>query len=382
MTMKKIIALAIAIVTVASIFSATVYAGTSEQAIVEINGTSFSINGGTKQKGYYMLAHNIGSTISVVYKGKDPFSYWQDGNGMTVSTDKSYSFSVLHPVSLTAVTSLEDNDEVSSRVIFFTEYNQTLSSKYYSPSEKITFPKASFRSGKHFVGWDHTDAEIKKEIEAGQSIIRVYPIFESDDSLSVNVFYKSEDSNKSVKSVSIGSGESFSFTAAETYNDKPFAYWIKNDKIISYTRNCSFFVNENTDVYAVYGKVDSEEPAIDINGKVEGNYISLTATRAVDESYTIVEHGIIITTNNEFGHDTPDNRAKADSALVLNGKDVRKTYASTNREYYGDFVINLNTNGKQSTVFAKGYITYSYVENGQTLTDTVYSDMAVVSNVN
>ncbi len=380
--MKRIFAVILSVMLIALSLSEAVFAETAgEKTIVQITGSRFSINSGASQRNYYMQEHAVGSTITVTYKGSDNFRFWKDENGMTVSTDKTYTFTVLHPVILSAISTSSASGNASANVTFMTEYGQVISTRSYASSEKILFPDVPFRVGKTFIGWDHTEEEIVEGIENGEEFIVVRPMFESEDEVGISVYYQVNGTNEFQRHSSIGQGSSYLATAPETYNGQPFAYWMKGDSIISYTLSCSFFANEDTDITAVYGDFKAEEPKAGISGKVNGNYIILTANRAIDESYTLIEHGIIIVTSSEFGHDTPENRTKADSALVLNGENVKKTYVSSNNEYYGNFAINLNTNGNDRTVYAKAYITYGVREDGETVLNTVYSDMTVVSNV-
>ena len=343
---------------------------------VTVSASDFTVDSGTTQHEYYYNTHGTGDTATVKYTGDGSFHHWKDGNGMNVSNDKAFSFPVLHPVDLTAIETVQNSGV--GMVVFYTEFEQVLSAQSYSSSETINFPADLNHSGKVFVGWDHTEAQIKAEIASGADFVAVHPVFESAQEYTISVYYRTESGDELQEERTVGSGESALFTAPESYNGLPFVCWVKNGDVISYNTSCSFFVLADAEIYALFGDSGELAPTVTLSGSVgeEDGIFHFDALRAVPETVTMIEHGIIVVTSDSFGHDTPANRERANAALTISGDGV-KVYRFTAPVYYGNDRINLNPKGKDKTIYAKGYVTYT---NGGTGI-TVYSDMVVLTNV-
>ncbi|MCQ2428578.1 MAG: hypothetical protein MJ137_09340 [Clostridia bacterium] len=224
---RKIVLLIVFVIMIVAIPCTIFAAETQETADVKISASRFTVTGkSVTQKNYYYQTRPIGNAITVTYKGTDNFRFWIDENGMAVSTEPVYSFTLLHPISLTAVTTARTGDQTSARVVFLSDYGQVISSRIYNDSEAIVFPEPLYRSGKRFIGWSFTEDDIVSEMLSGEEYIAVTPVFESIDQHSIEVYYKTNDNRELQTSTIIGSGESFVATAPESFNGQPFAYWL------------------------------------------------------------------------------------------------------------------------------------------------------------
>ena len=127
--------------------------------------------------------------------------------------------------------------------------------------------------------------------------------------------------------------ETITLDGAAEKNGKAFQYWIDPDtnEIVSYYRNYKFNVyehdGESTDTYrlmSVYDNVDNNKAATRVT-RIEGyseiyDWFSVYVERSVRTDYTLIQHGLIFTSNASVG--------QSDSKFEIGGTKVFTAVAS------------------------------------------------------
>ena len=83
----RITAIILAILLCLSTFPAAVFAedpapAESRYVAVSVAGSAFTVGSSAKQYGHYYNTHEIGSELTVTYKGSGNFRHWKDENGI------------------------------------------------------------------------------------------------------------------------------------------------------------------------------------------------------------------------------------------------------------------------------------------------------------
>jgi rhamnogalacturonan endolyase len=148
-----------------------------------------------------------------------------------------------------------------------------------------------------------------------------------------------------------------------------FSYWKDaNNQVVSYAPTFKFNVASDVTLTAVYDDSSAQLPSIImrnvVNDSTNGK-ISFITERAFPKSgYTLVSHGIILTSNEVIGVSPSNFQLSA-----VNGTTVLKnTATSTGLE--GTYVTN-KTATTGVTWYGRGYLTYSYDGSNY----TIYSDI-------
>ena len=145
-----------------------------------------------------------------------------------------------------------------------------------------------------FTGWSATADQIR----AATAPLIVYPKYTvNDETYTVDI-----TNNRYVS----GAGRYTNFQTvnlkAEPKNGsgETFSYWQNADgDIVSYERDYSFRINYDTELTAVYGETVTPEPIIRTSAicrDPDDMKITFYAERSIPESYTVLTHGILIST--------------------------------------------------------------------------------------
>ncbi len=192
--------------------------------------------------------------------------------------------------------------------------------------------------------------------EGNQKHIVMYPVYESTgNTYKVTV----HDAKGTTVSDSLAEGSGFTVTAASPDDGSVFQYWSDKENggsILSYDVNYFVLVSQDVDLYAVYGNAEiSNEPIIAMTNwytrddiSTGKSYLCFEATRDVPQEYTVIQHGVLYTTNSTVGTETE---------LVLNGgTDVNEIRAKENTNR-GVYTANFNmTVQLDKIIYARGYI--------------------------
>ena len=326
------------------------------------------------------------------------FLYWVNGNGNIVSTEPSYTFTMVRNTAVKAIYQHAD-ENAPARVIFRNSFNQivfdTASITDYTVEYNFTAALSSarpIRMGYTFDGWYLADADGKlTETEATNESIHdadgklvvVLPKYvkTSGETYSVKVSYKTEDGadiegHLPILEAEIPTGDKRNFTAKEIDGYK-FLYWKIGSDIVGYDSVYSVIrahaVTDAVELTAVYGAPDAEvEQSVIVNviqtyGTISGGkyVISNTMQYYVPmDGAKVIETGFVYGTSSRFSND------QAETNLVLDGA---KTYRSVNGStaIRGLYTFNGRLTQPTTTLYIRAYVIY---QSGDDI-ETVYSSV-------
>ena len=353
-----------------------VYAPTSDKVTLRVNGGGFTITGSSRIQKSVTKKVTPGTAVTVCYADDTrEFLHWVNESGRIVSKNKEYTFTVISASTLEAVSvSPDDYDGEKMAFVEFTSYyDQVLSAETYSTEDSIEFPAGPSRKGYTFTGWDHTEETIHSAIQAGETHITVKPTYEkSGNMVLINVSYLNVEHE--VDTYEAPEGELIRLEAPEI-PDHQFACWKAADGTMLSTEPVfQIMTVGDADIYAEYVPEGTEGleslPLIAMTGAsasvVDGkNKISFLAVRSVPEGFTVVEHGILRSTDSQYGE------ADAARTMVIGATNVKKN-PSTTLDNNGSYSVNITVGSKTTTkVYARGYLVVQDTEGNQT---TVYSE--------
>ena len=353
-----------------------VYAPTSDKVTLRVNGGGFTITGSSRIQKSVTKKVTPGTAVTVCYADDTrEFLHWVNESGRIVSKNKEYTFTVISASTLEAVSvSPDDYDGEKMAFVEFTSYyDQVLSAETYSMEDSIEFPAGPSRKGYTFTGWDHTEETIHSAIQAGETHITVKPTYEkSGNMVLINVSYLNVEHE--VDTYEAPEGELIRLEAPEI-PDHQFACWKAADGTMLSTEPVfQIMTVGDADIYAEYVPEGTEGleslPLIAMTGAsasvVDGkNKISFLAVRSVPEGFTVVEHGILRSTDSQYGE------ADAARTMVIGATNVKKN-PSTTLDNNGSYSVNITVGSKTTTkVYARGYLVVQDAEGNQT---TVYSE--------
>lgn len=161
---------------------------------------------------------------------------------------------------------------------------------------------------------------------------------------------------------------------ATNKTDVPFVYWyLDPDKVMSTSTSYSFYVVGNMTFSAKYD-TDKTDPEVNLfcstKYSTAAGKRSFIAKRSVDKTYTVVEHGVIITDEKGWN----DYYGKNQTAMIKDATRTRKAVAKGTANI-GTFDAKLKA-GKKEKWYGRSYVTYT---NGYK-TYTEYSDIVDYQN--
>ena len=325
------------------------------------------------QKGTYTSQIAIGSKVTITVTD-DNFINWVNRNKKIVTTEKTYTFIVTGENALTM--SEKGTSGLTAMVEFVSAYNQVLAGQMYGSSDSISLPYGPSKMGHTFIGWSLTQDEIHAKIKAGETYIKVTPVYEQDTSVSYTVTVYVDGIVDDTQSVTGILGGSTKTVFAPSVEGKKFLYWTdENDTVLGYDTSYFMKINKNIKIYAVYGVEAVEEKPVIVmtnvfttnsNGK---HKLSFTATRDIPEGYVLVEHGMLY---NVLGMSTKPTK----DTFILGGTDVSKA-VSNDVKTSGVLTVNMNmTGGEDIQVAARGYMIVKNITTNQEeiyYTDLIYT---------
>ena len=226
--------------------------------------------------------------------------------------------------------------------------------------------------GYTFTGWSLTTEEINGKIAAGETYIKVTPVYVQDKSKTYTVtVYVDGDTDGKQSETGVLPGAVKIVNAPEV-EGKVFRCWTDDtDTILGYDNSYSMQVSKNVTMKAVYidanTSAEAPKPVIAMTNvlKAENSKeISFSVTRDVPDGYTVIEHGMLY------------KAVENETELTLETSQVRKyMYGTTTPK--GIFTLNVNVTGKEDTqVAACGYL---IVQNAEGTIEIVYSKTEICS---
>ena len=273
---------------------------------VKYTVTCESVEGGTGTTNKEQYVYGQTATVTATASAGYEFVGWKDSYGTTVSTDATYSFTVIGDATLTPefvkVKTDEGADIAYVTVSFYHQSGKLLDSQKLVLGEgKITTTvNAPTKVGFDFLGWSAkasgATAEDVFDFETAtfSENTSLYPVFKAQDiTYTLTVVGLQTEQKAPQSSVTV---------TADPIEGKQFVGWKDaNGNIVSYDSTYTFIITGDTTLEAYYEQADSEvvkEPTIiiaqptyeDITG---GYKMSFYFNYTVPEDCKLVDIGII-----------------------------------------------------------------------------------------
>ena len=342
------------------------YMGTGR---LRVYGAGFKVNNGVTQTIYnYTQDFTIGEKVTLTATGEN-FAYWLNESNKIVSESKTYTFTIAGSVSFTAV--YKNSTEETAYVEFVSDYGQVMQAENYSSDSDIQIPGPVHKEGYKFISWNLTAEEIAAQIQAGQTYIKVTPIYEAlSDTFTITVIYDGDDENPEV--ITEYSGYQFKQMVAKNISGRTFSHWSDSETgetVLSTERVYSMYINRDTTVYAIYVDEGTEITKVStmvtnsITAKLlDENTKSLVvlATRDILDGYQLIEHGILYSANGAYG------KEGAEDAMIIGASGVGKgiSTAISQRGTYAH-TITLTETQLDIVVYARGYMILENIDGEQ-----------------
>ena len=268
--------------------------------------TCESVEGGTGKASEEQYVYGQTATVTATANDDYEFVGWKDSYGTTVSTDATYSFTVLGDTALTPefvkVKTEEGNEIAYVTVSFYHQSGKLLDSqKVVSGEGKITTTvNAPTKVGFDFLGWSAkaSGATAEDVVDFGTATFSentsLYPVFKAQDiTYTLTVVGLQTEQKAPQSSVTV---------TADPIEGKQFVGWKDaNGNIVSYDSTYTFIITGDTTLTACYEQADSvivKEPTITI---AQPTYVDITGgykmsfyfNYTVPEDCKLVDIGII-----------------------------------------------------------------------------------------
>lgn len=259
--------------------------------------------------------YEIGSqfTLTAVETDNSKFIHWVDTrSGRIVSTEPAYTFSLGTDTSLVAAFRAVDE---SGYIIFKEKNNKVVVTQ--SAAGDVTVPDDPYTMGYEFDSWVNPNG-VPQKFAAGDVIsANTFTndiIFTAHHTVAGEMYQVNLVNVDGMTSGTYKYDTKLTVKPAAAPQGQKFAYWQKDGQIISYEQSYTFYVGAyTTTVEAVYVPETQEvtpapiivmsEPTI-----VQTNKIAFFAERTLPSNYTLIETGILL--SSEIGTEiTVDNAA-------------------------------------------------------------------------
>ena len=280
---------------------------------VKYTVTCESVEGGTGKASEEQYVYGQTATVTATASDGYEFVGWKDSYGITVSTDATYSFTVLGDTALTPefvkVKTEEGADIAYVTVSFYHQSGKLLDSqKVVSGEGKITTTvNAPTKVGFDFLGWSAkasgatAEDVVNFETATFSENTSLYPVFKAQDIMyTLTVVGLQTEQKAPQSSVTV---------TADPIEGKQFVGWKDaNGNIVSYDSTYTFIITGDTTLEACYEQADSvivKEPTIII-----GEPIISVKQQGVSKKATMY-----------FNYDIPDGNKLVDIGVVyVSGK--------------------------------------------------------------
>lgn len=293
-----------------------------------------------------------GATVVVSY-GDNDFESWICESNRVVSNNREFEFSMAADTTLTA--NQKKSSVLSSTVSFYNANGDFISSGKFGKYSKFTsdnLPAEPSMYAHTFIGWDKTVDEINNELSKGNNVI-VTAQYERD--INYKLLYVLEGEVVDTDSDSDNGKNyyrqlSYVTVRARVHPGLQFWYWIDNDTgIVSYDQTYTFYITADTKLTAVYGFGNVTPKAItNIKGCFENeNKISFVSERYTPIDCTVLEHGILLTSDKNMS----DDDIVFGTYGVLKGKSTKNTNNGT-------YIVTKGNITSRQTWRARSYTIY------------------------
>lgn len=288
-------------------------------------------------------SYKPGSTLSLqaVDTTNNPFMFWKNANGKVLTTNKTYTLTIGTSDTLTAVFGEKANEK--HMVTFKNGYGEVIKSEYVQNGTPVTFPTPPTMYGYSFSKWD----KLESDVNSSTTDIIVTAVYEKlSEEVTITVNSGTGSGNYIIRTI-------VTITAAPADEGKKFSHWENSQNtIVDYNESYKFYATTNETFTAIYVNntvtVDPVATVIISSITETTDKLIFAVERNVPSIYTLISHGIIITSNNEIGG--------SEVNFIIGANDIIKgTGKSTNPT--GTYAAN-KVATKDQTWYARGYIVY------------------------
>ncbi len=304
------------------------------------------------------------------------FAYWIDNNsGRIVSEDDGYSFTLVAAKSVSAV--FVEESDTAKTVTFKNKNGQIVGGGTVTESTSVEVPADPYYMGYKFAGWKlggKAVAELTQvtwaDVEAVEGSMVVYEAYyEKGDGL-----YALNLINATASPAAANDESKYAYDTkitvkgvAPAEGNSVFSHWIKDEQVVSYDANYSFFMGGTaTDVEAVYvadeASKKAKEPVIIMTDAVvlagEGK-VAFFAERNLyadaANGRVLIETGILVDatgTKTEFGFDDGILKATSTSTSGKGQYTVRKANLDDGAVVRARAYMVYSEGGEIKTVFS------------------------------
>lgn len=319
----------------------------------EKNGETYSIN----------VSVPKGELVTVDYLNDD-FEAWINDKNRTVSDKANYTFRIAGD---TVINCVSKNAGVVS---FYNANGDLISSKKFTKFTSNSFPAAPTLYGHTFTGWDKTAEEIDEAVKAGKSV-KVTAQYKKNLTYYSLVLNGGEvvDTSSDDYNGEMSFREFSTVTVKASFETPIFRYWVDgNGNIVSYRSEYKFYMSNNLELTAVYGITPViKQPIIKITKvfeDAENKRLVFTSERDIPDNYTVLEHGILLSRDNEV------LRGRIPLTLDYDGTLIKCT--SNTKNNVGTYLASKKIVDEVRTWGAVAYVIYQK-PNGEV--KTLYSDL-------
>ncbi|MGN0480888.1 MAG: InlB B-repeat-containing protein [Lachnospiraceae bacterium] len=302
------------------------------------------------------------------------FLYWTNSEGRVLTEADTYSFYLGDDLKLQAC---YKRAVESYHYVIFKDMNGKIlwtgdvamsqtddqGATYYGT---VALPSHGIFTGYTFSSWKDASGNVISTEETGTVKITedivLYADYEAVTGLKLTVDGVEQDTTYAYAS-------KVTVTADESREGKYFSGWYNADKLVSESREYTFYITENTSLTAKYEgeSVIVQQPIVNMtmsdrttldNGK---QTLVMNVTWSVPEGYTFVEGGFVRSLVDEYS----DKLTLSD----VDGTNVKKNEAKlTTSEGTYIYTLTLSTASVGKNVYAVGYITYKNDATGEVTT--------------
>lgn len=307
---------------------------------------------------------SVGDEVTLVYTGTKEFDSWVNNSGKMVSREATWTFTVNSEVTFTANAA----DTTSVIVIFFNANYQILSSSLLEELTRI--PDVPTAIGKINGRWELNgeavvSVDVLKAMQPTGTTVSIVAAYDAGaETYVLTVLGRIEETTGTPDqwtALPAGdiSGEEKAITeitevTAKDVDGQTFQYFADaTGEILSRSKTTTFRYAADQDVYAVYSTAAAatSEPTVKIIvARNTGSSVYFEALRNVPDGYTLVEQGILFTTDSKRG------ALSVEDALTV-GSTACFKYVSNGKA--PNDVTGLLIKNAPEKVYAKGYLIYT-----------------------
>lgn len=299
-------------------------------------------------------AYEIGTKLTLKAEPDDDnktFLYWQNKNSKVI-------ISTLETVDITVGSNGEYAAVYADKAAAYVTFKSN--GMLIAAGSGIAVPNDPYIAGYTFAGWYAGD--VKTDLRAGEAV-------NVSENTTYLAGYNLNDVKYTVKAEGAESAVDGSYSYNEKINVAPaakdgmvFTHWSRTDKdganeiIVSYNERYSFFVDGDTYIKANYATAALDKQIVLVMSNpvmADATRVAFYAERDIPENYTVIENGILISSQADFDLSTNGIIVAKSRSKALKGKyTVRKANASAGETWYAKAYLIYSDGTNVYTVYS------------------------------